>query len=89
MEVQDYTFRLDPGDKTRYVAGPYDPKTRSPHYTIEIDVPKHIRGQVEYKQFLVGTEGKREWGWDIKNNSSWLAFIIIRKDGEVMSHLRD
>lgn len=81
-DVKDYTFYLMPGGKTRYIAGPFDINTRLPHYEIEISVPTHVRDQIEVNQFLLGTPENCQWAWDIKNNTSWPTFIIIRKNGE-------
>jgi hypothetical protein len=79
---KDYSFCLMPGIKTRHAAGPFDVKTRKPKYEIEINVPSHVRDQVEIKQFLLGTPEKCQWAWDIENKSTWPAFVTIRKDGE-------
>ncbi|MDP3181274.1 MAG: hypothetical protein Q8M54_00470 [Desulfobaccales bacterium] len=85
-EEKDYTFCLSPGNKTRYPAGPFDIETRKPHYEIDIS-PKHVRNQVEIKQFFMGTPGNCLWVWDIKNASDYLVFIIIKKDGELVESL--
>ncbi len=81
---KDYTFVLGPGGKTRWAAGPFDVKTRQPRYEIEISIPAHVRNQVDVNQFLLGTPDNCEWAWDIKNRSSWPAFVIIRRDGEII-----
>lgn len=81
---KDYTFYLQPGGKTRWAAGSYDIKTQQPHYEIEISVPKHVRDQVEVNQFLLGTPDRCQWVWDINNRSSWPAFVVVKKDGELM-----
>ena len=83
-EQKDYTLCLMPGTKTRYAAGPFDVKTRAPHYEIEINVPSHVRNQVEVNQFLLGTPENCQWAWDIKNDSSYPAFIYIKKDGQMI-----
>jgi hypothetical protein len=79
---KDYRFCLIPGSKTRHVAGPPCVKNRIPHYEIEIDVPSHVRDKVEVKQFLLGTPKNCQWAWDLKNNSTWPAFVTIKKDGQ-------
>jgi len=86
-EEKDYTFCLMPGAKTRYTAGRFDAVTRTPHYEIEINVPSHVSDQVRVSQFLLGTPENCQWAWDIKNNSTWPAFIIIKKDGQRMPKL--
>ncbi len=84
MTEQNYTFQLAPGKSTRHPAGPYDQETHSPRYEIEISVPSYVRHQIEVKQFLMGKEGSRIWVWDIKNNSTYPAFVIIKKDGALL-----
>ena len=81
-DEKDYSFCVLPGNKTRHIAGPFDRKDRTPHYEIEIDVPEHVRSQVEVKQFVVGTSENCEWAWDIRNNSTYPVFVTIKKDGE-------
>ncbi len=81
-DEKDYTFCLMPGTKIRHNAGPFDTETRKPRYEIEINIPKHARDQVEIEQFLMGNPENRMWVWDIKNKSTWPAFITIKKDGE-------
>ena len=83
-EEKDYTFCLSPGNKTRYAAGPFDINTRKPRYEIEINIPSHVRNQVEVKQFLMGSENNYQWVWNIENKSTWPAFIIIKKDGQMI-----
>jgi|WetSurMetagenome_2_1015567.scaffolds.fasta_scaffold106301_3 hypothetical protein len=83
---KDYSFCLSPGIKTRHIAGPFDVKTRKPHYEIIVSVPTHVRNQVEIKQFLLGTPDNCQWGWDIKNGSTWPAFVTIKKDREKMEY---
>ena len=83
-EQKNYTFCLMPGIKTRYAAGPFDVKTRAPQYEIEINVPPHVRNQVEVKQVILGTPENCQWAWDIKNDTSNPAFISIKKDGQMI-----
>jgi hypothetical protein len=84
----DYTFVLSPGMKTRYSAGSYDVNLRSPNYNIELSVPKHVQAQVEVKQFLLGTPENCMWAWDIHNKSTWPAFVIVKKDGELIKMVK-
>lgn len=81
MNEKDYTFQLNQKSKFRYNAGPYDLKTRTPWYEIEVSIPQHVKHQIEIKQFLMGDEESCIWVWDIVNNSTWPAFISIKKDG--------
>lgn len=80
----DFTFKVSPREKSRYNAGPYDAKTQSPRYTLEISIPEHVKHLVVIQQFLMGGENNRIWVWDIESKSSWPAFIIVRRDGELM-----
>jgi len=84
MTEQDYTFQLASGTSTRHSAGPYDQETNTPRYEIEISMPSHVRHQIKVEQFLMGNEGSRIWVCDIKNNSTWPAFIMIKKDGVLL-----
>jgi hypothetical protein len=87
MTSKGYTFELGPGNKTRYPAGPYDRDTQSPRYEIEVQIWQHRSRQVEWNQFLMGTEGNFTWCWDIENKSPWPAFIIIKKDGVLVDSI--
>jgi hypothetical protein len=79
---KDCSFYLMPGQKTRHIAGSFDIKAAKPIFEIEVSVPTHVRHQVEISQILLGTPEKCLWAWDIKNNSTWPAFVIIKKDGK-------
>lgn len=79
---KDCSFYLTPGKKTRHIAGPFDIKTHKPIYEIEVSVPNHVRNQVKISQILLGAPENCLWAWDIKNNSTWPAFVIIKKDGK-------
>jgi hypothetical protein len=81
VNENQYSFVLDPGKKRRRIAGTYDVKSQRPHYEIDINVPEHVRNQIEVNQILIGNEEYCQWAWDIKNNSSWPAFVTIKKDG--------
>lgn len=78
-----YTFCIMPGKKRRYIAGPYDVKTRLRRYHIEINVPKHVRDMVQLNQILLGTPESCQWAWDINNQSTYPALVIITEDGKV------
>ena len=84
MTECDYTFELFPGIKTRHVAGSYDQKKGTPRYTIDAMVPSDAISLISISQFLMGKDGNRIWVWDIKNNSTWPAFIVVKKDGLLM-----
>ena len=81
MDENDYTFMLSAGAKFRYNAGAYDRTMNTPHFEMEVSVPSHARNQIQTKQFLMGTEGNYIWVWDVENNSTWPAFLIVRKNG--------
>lgn len=83
-DEKDYTLGLGPKSKTRHSPGPFDIETRKPHYEIEISAPKHVKHQIEVRDFLMGNPGSYQWVYEINNKSSWPAFIIIKKDGEVV-----
>ncbi len=83
--TRDFTFELSPGAKTRHVAGAYDQATSTPKYTIEISAPSHVLDQVEVKQFLIENAGGVNWGWSIQNKSTWPTFVIVKKDGVLMT----
>ncbi len=83
--TRDFTFELPSSGKTRYSAGKYDQGTATPKYTIEISASSHVRDQVNVKQFLVGGAGEVTWGWEIQNKSTWPAFIIVKKDGVLVT----
>lgn len=83
-EEKNYSFLLSPGNKTRYIAGSFDVKTRKPCYEIEVNVPTHVRNRVEIQQYLVGSPENCQWGWEINNKSSWPAIVTIKKDGELI-----
>ena len=84
MNDHEHTFQLNAGMETRYLAGSYNQETHTPRYEIEVILPTHAQHQIEINQFLIGTKGDRTWVWDIKNNSTWQAFIIIKKDGALV-----
>ncbi len=78
---KDCSLCLMPGKKIRQIAGPFDIQTHKPIYDIEVNVPSHVRQQIEISQILYGKPGNCQWAWDIKNNSTCPAFVIIKKDG--------
>lgn len=80
----DYTFVLEPGQKTRFSAGTYDDKQRRPRYAIKVSVVPQARNQIEINQFLLKTGDDYSWSWDIKNDSSWPAFFIVTVDGKLL-----
>lgn len=45
-------------------------------------VPDHARDLVEVSQFLLGTPEDCQWAWDIHNKSSYLALMLVKKNGE-------
>jgi len=85
-EQKDYTLVLDPGDKIRYNAGAYDYQKCEPTYEIEILVPKDELYLVEVNHILIGSPDSCQWGWDINNKSSSLAFIKVTQDGNLVRY---
>jgi len=81
MEQKNYTLSLSPREKRRFAAGKYDTENQKPFYEMEINCPKHVRNQVEYDQFLLGTPDNCQWAYKFHNKSSYPVFIIIKKDG--------
>ena len=86
MSDIDYTFVLQPGEKRRYVAGPYDQTTHSPSYEIRFFRFEHVAHQIKEEQILMGGEGRRLWVWNLANESSWQVFVRVEKDGELVQH---
>lgn len=84
MIERDYTFCLEPGEKKRYIAGPYNPQDMAPSYEIIINAPQHVKQKILCEQILVGNPEKCSWAYDLENKSKWLAFVIVKKDGEIV-----
>jgi hypothetical protein len=83
-EKDNFSFVVGAKTKIRYAAGPYDKVGRSPHYEISWSIWKNETDNVEAEQFLMGKEGNYTWVWDIKNNSTWPAFITVKCDGVII-----
>jgi len=83
MKEKGFTFALAPGGKTRRIAGPYDLKSRTPRYELEV-MPDLYKRQVSVEQCMLGSEENCSWCWDITNNSDIMVFVAVRKDGELM-----
>jgi len=81
---KDYTICLSEGSKIRYIAGSYDRKKSAPRYSIEIVIPEHVKSQVQVRQLLIKFSNNYQWSWDIHNKTNWPAFIVIKKDGEII-----
>ena len=80
--MNNYTFQLAPGAKTRHNAGSYDPNLYLPKYEIEVMTPDDfVRSKVQVNQVLMGTKGSHFLVFDIQNNSTWPVFIQVKKDG--------
>jgi hypothetical protein len=71
--------------KIRHPAGLYDEKTRTPSYSLEVSTWKDLRDRVKVVDFLMGTENKRIWVYEITNESEWPAFISIKRDGQLLT----
>ena len=77
------TMRLNPGGKTRYLAGKRDVEGKTQSYSVNIDVPKGARDLVECHSILTGDKANPTIAFDIHNKSSWLVFIdVIANDDE-------
>ncbi|MBU4317121.1 MAG: hypothetical protein KKF30_07585 [Proteobacteria bacterium] len=83
MTEKDYTFLLSHNSKTRHIAGKFDIKTRKPRYEIEVNVPSHVKNQVEVNQIMLGTPEDCRYAWDINNKSNYPVFITIKEDGVI------
>jgi hypothetical protein len=46
---------------------------------------KDLRDRVKVVDFLMGTENKRIWVYEITNESEWPAFISIKRDGQLLT----
>lgn len=84
MNKKDYTFQLNQNSKFRYNAGSYDQESQTPKYKIDVSIPEHVKNQIKIKQFLMGEKGDNLWVWDIENNSTYPAFISIKKDDRLV-----
>ena len=84
MVEKDYTFCLEPGEKKRYIVGPYNPQEMAPKYEIIINAPHHFKPQILCEQILVGNPEKCNWAYNLENKSSWPVFVIVKKDGEML-----
>jgi len=67
---------LDPKRET-VLSAPYDLKTRLPRVALRINVPKHVRSQVEVKEELLGKPERCIQTWRVKNRSEWPAFLTL------------
>lgn len=82
MAENTYTISLAPGEKKRYIAGPYDKQKQKPNYQYSIMMTCHAESDVLVKQFLMNCGNEYQWGYDFHNTSSNLeAYIVIYKDG--------
>ena len=84
MEIPDYTFCLMPGIKTKW-SGEYDPAVARPSYDIRISAGPDCRELITLSQVLMyqGTL----WVYELKNGSTWPAFVSILKDGVLVPWL--
>lgn len=86
MSQKEYTFQLGAKSKSRYNAGPYDPKSRSPKYEIDFLCPTpESKGRVEINEILMGKEGSHLLVWEIENKSTWPVFFYVKKDGQLIT----
>jgi hypothetical protein len=86
MADNNYTFMVAPGEKKRYIAGPYDKERRAPNYSIDVMMTCHAESDVLIKQFILPCGSEYRIGYDVHNTSSNIdAFIRILKDGVLIS----
>jgi len=81
---KNYSYYIEPGNRMRQVAGPYDVETKKPHYTIQVECPSHVRNQVKQNTFLIGNPDNCSWAWEVLNNSSWPVFVTVKKEGKIL-----
>jgi len=83
--AENYTFSVAPGEKKRYVAGPYDMEKRAPNYQYTVMMTCHAESDVIVKHFIIPCGTEHRWVYDVHNTSSNIdAFIRILKDGVVI-----
>jgi hypothetical protein len=83
--AENYTFSVGPGEKKRYIAGPYDKERQTPNYSYSIMMTCHAESDVVVKQFMMPCGDGHIWGYDVHNTSSNIdAFIVIMKDGVIL-----
>ncbi len=71
--------RLEPGRSTRF-SHVFNPVTGRPRLKVRVDVPTHVRNQVECEETLLGKREEPEKCsvlFSVKNRSSWLAFLTF------------
>lgn len=86
-QAGDYTFILMPGTKTRYVPVELCQEDRDAKYELKIVLPKQLMDLCRCEPILVGDENKHSAGWTIENNASCPAFVLIKKNGELIKHV--
>ncbi len=73
---------LPPGGRFRRHAGPYEPDTSLPRYSVEISGPDdHACSLVEDNCQVMGTPGNHFYVWDFKNCSAWPIFLTLIING--------
>jgi hypothetical protein len=71
--------RLEPGQSTRFGRA-FNPVTGRPRLRVKVDVPNHVRGQIECEETLLGKPEEPEKCYlvfSVRNRSSWLAFLTL------------
>jgi hypothetical protein len=85
MNEKQHSFYLSPKSESRYNAGEYDPKTRTPKCEIDCLCPTpESRNQIEIDEIIMGNEGSYILVWDIKNDSTWPIFFDVKRDGQLV-----
>ena len=80
--MNNYTFQLDAGVKTRFKVGSYDPISYLPKYDIEVITPhEEAKRKIEINPIIMGMEGSHFLVWEIKNDSAWPVYFNVKKDG--------
>ena len=83
--AENYTFSVAPGEKKRYIAGPYDMAKRSPNYSHTVMMACRAESDVIVKHFILPVGAEHKWIYDVHNTSSNIdAFIVIMKDGVII-----
>jgi hypothetical protein len=68
---------LEPGESTQFGA-PFNAITQRPRLDVRIEVPGHVKNQVELEDTLLGKQeepAKAYRVFRVKNKSSWRAYV--------------
>jgi hypothetical protein len=70
---------LEPGESAKF-GRPFNATTQQPHLVIRIEVPGHVRNQVEGDDELLGSAEEPQKAYrvfTVRNRSSWPAFVTF------------